>query len=482
MIPADLYGRYTTALTENDRQARAALAAIVAQLDPADVDGVRDALLEAYPALVKLYGTRAAQVALEFYTGVRDAQGVTAWFVPMLPAESEIYDEVEAVADVRREVGNLYSGKSTLEAFTSTMQGLATKRTMRMADDTIYALADADPAHPKAAFVPSAGACAWCMLMGSRGFTNTRQAAENFRHNHCRCAVVMDFDTKNPALEGYDPADYYAAYEGFAYNETFQKMLREEWDAMDDTQRAKYVRRTRDRAGNVVEHPGDWTTFVRNRTVQEMNVNFGNTKNSRISAMKEARGWDFDAWKRGEAKTPSLAAGGMVQAAGNAATRGTDPEMAARADAILKKLGIRDASSRVSAVEKENPRAYEEWRDSVSRVDSLKTSQSLRQHVPGTKEHERADSKSYFYVDESLPVEKRVESTRELINGYAGTGSPIINRNGDWSRKEHVRCDGIIGVDGWSNTETSSMTIYYGDDKVHASPRYDGNGRSLDED
>lgn len=36
MMPAALYDAYSTALTENDRQAKDALAAIVAKLDSAD--------------------------------------------------------------------------------------------------------------------------------------------------------------------------------------------------------------------------------------------------------------------------------------------------------------------------------------------------------------------------------------------------------------------------------------------------------------
>lgn len=270
MIPTDLYDAYNTAITENDRQAKAALAAIVAQLDPADVNGVRDALLEAYPALVRFYGTRAAQVAIEFYTGVRKAQNVVLPFYAYLPTDEFEEVDQEAVADVRREIGGLYSGQSTIGAFASTMQGLATKRIMGMADSTLYALANADPARPKAAFVPHPGACGWCVMMGSRGFTNTKEAAENFRHDNCKCVVVMDFDTKNPALEGYDERALYDEYARADTPENQRKWL-EEWNAMSPEERAKYVRRVRDRDGNVKEIPGDWSTYRRNRTVQEMN-------------------------------------------------------------------------------------------------------------------------------------------------------------------------------------------------------------------
>lgn len=322
MVPAELYNAYSTALSENDRQARAALAAIMSQLDQDDVDGIRNALLQSYPALVRLYGTRAAQVALEFYMGVREAQKVASPFYAYLPTDE--FEEVDeaAVADVRREVGGLYAGQSTLDSFTSTMQGLVTKRTMGMADSTLYALAQADPAHPKAAFVAHLGACGWCILMSSRGFTNTEEAANNMRHENCKCTVVVDFDRNNPALRGYDPGEHYAEYSRYANDPEFQKKVYDEWNAMSDEQRAKYVRRVRDRTGAVKEHPGDWSTYVRNRTVQEMNVNLGHTQKTWVDRYGSPRG-------------------ASQQVTAGSAHAGTDPEMSKRADDILKALGIR---------------------------------------------------------------------------------------------------------------------------------------------
>jgi hypothetical protein len=280
MIPSDLYESYETALEENDREALAALAAIMAQLDRDDNDAVRDALLIAFPALVALFGQRAAQVALEFYEGVREDEGVQEEFHATL---APITDDDRAVyaSDVRRLMGGLYSGSSTFEAFESSMQGMATKRTMQMADSTLYALANADPAHPKVALVPHAGACGWCVLIGSRGFTNTEQAMEHMRHDGCKCTTVVDFDRDNPALEGYDSRELYDIYSDVSTYEN-QDKWREEWLAMSDEERARYVKRKRDKTGAVKEVEGDWSTYVRNRTVQEMNVKLRSTKATRI--------------------------------------------------------------------------------------------------------------------------------------------------------------------------------------------------------
>ena len=329
MIPTALYDAYTTALTENDRQARAALAAIVAQLDPSDVDGIRDALLEAYPALVRLYGTRAAQVALEFYMGVRQAQEVSTPFSAYLPTEEFVEVDREAVADVRREVGGLYSGKTSIDSFVSKMQGLATKRTMSMSDYTLHALANADPAHPKVALLPHPGACGWCVLLGARGFSNSEKAMVNMRHDGCKCTTVVDFEIDNPALEGYDPHEYYEIYDESTRNEKF----RIEWESMSEEERAKYVRRTRDRTGAVAEHPGDWSTYVRNRTVQEMNARLGITKGSRKGSTIGGVEYRVD--------TSSRWNGHWGPDTKKSAQKATNPEMAKKADEILKALGIR---------------------------------------------------------------------------------------------------------------------------------------------
>ena len=138
--------------------------------------------------------------------------------------------------------------------------------------------------------------------------------------------------------------------------------------------------------------------------------------------------------------------------------------------------------SEVERIKREYPGAYRQWRETVKVVSHAKTSQQLRKHIPATVQFEREGNPSYFYVDESLPIEDRVSQIRDLIDDRAGKGMPIIDADGNWSHKEEVSCGRIIGVDGWSRTETSSMNIYYGKNKVHASPRYDGSGANIDND
>ena len=85
---------------------------------------------------------------------------------------------------------------------------------MGYADATIQGNAMADPAHPRWALVPHAGACDWCRMIGSRGFVFKSSATAGAeRHPSCRCIPVADF-SDSPALDGYDPAALYDEYHG----------------------------------------------------------------------------------------------------------------------------------------------------------------------------------------------------------------------------------------------------------------------------
>ena len=61
-------------------------------------------------------------------------------------------------------------------------------------------------------------ACAWCVMLASRGFVYVSEWTAKYRqdgekyHDHCRCEVISSFD-KNPVIEGYDPNEYLKMYE-----------------------------------------------------------------------------------------------------------------------------------------------------------------------------------------------------------------------------------------------------------------------------
>lgn len=205
MVDSGLYDAYKAALSGcSDSSARAVMALVEKCQGAADFE---KALEEGYAAVVKTFGSAAAQVALEFYVSLREASGV------FTPYEPKAYPA---------DVGNLLPYE-VAQAVASTLGDpaklaglLATKSTQHVlehADQTVYSNALRDPARPKWAIVPNPSACDWCLMLGSRGFEYAREStAKSARHANCRCTPVVDFDTRNPALDGYDPESLYDYY------------------------------------------------------------------------------------------------------------------------------------------------------------------------------------------------------------------------------------------------------------------------------
>lgn len=205
MVDSEIYDAYKSALSGCSESAARAVKVLVETCEGAN--DFEKALEEGYASVVKTFGNAAAQVALELYVSLRAASGVTEPYEPkayppdvdnLLP-----YEAAQAVA-------------STLGDPAKLADLLATKSTQHVlehADQTIYSNALRDPARPKWAIVPNPSACDWCLMLGSRGFEYAREStAKSARHANCKCTPVVDFDTRNPALDGYDPESLYDYY------------------------------------------------------------------------------------------------------------------------------------------------------------------------------------------------------------------------------------------------------------------------------
>ena len=73
--------------------------------------------------------------------------------------------------------------------------------------------------------MPHAGACPYCMMLGSRGLEyNSKKTVMASRHDGCGCTPVVDLDRKNPKLKGYDPD---ALYDQWKHPEIYEGMAHE---------------------------------------------------------------------------------------------------------------------------------------------------------------------------------------------------------------------------------------------------------------
>lgn len=212
MVNKQLVDEFARALQSNGSLARQTLEKIFNMFtDRMSEEEIKQALLECYPALVEHYGNIAAAAAADFYTQQRE-QYIRKHQATAGDYNVELARPIDwryTRSDVRKTMAR-FSATENIMSLYNMLDGQAQTRIMNQSDRTITRAARFDPLRPKWAIVPGASACPFCRLMGSYGFHfNTKGTANCARHKPnptpCRCTVVVDFDTTNPMLDGYDP-------------------------------------------------------------------------------------------------------------------------------------------------------------------------------------------------------------------------------------------------------------------------------------
>lgn len=208
-------------------------------------------IIDHYKDIVRIFGKNAAVSALEFYNAVRDQSDVSSVF------EAGIYEPDDGGLlewDVRQAIESSKTPESTIK----NLSDRSIERIMTYVDETIRENAYRDPARPRWALVPHAGACGWCRILGSNGFVYANEKrAKSQRHPNCVCSVVVDF-SEDPSLKGYDPDALYSEYA-----DARQKASEGAWDAwmaLTDEERDKYKRDGR----------SAFDVFLRNRIAAAM--------------------------------------------------------------------------------------------------------------------------------------------------------------------------------------------------------------------
>lgn len=201
MIPRGDFDRYARALGINADLLQAAVAQAIDECAGLYGEELYRALSRTYAALVAKFGSFAAAAAVEFYAAMRSGAGPAQGYEPRQfdPGHGGL---------LASDVDEALRTSATAAA----LAARAVQRAMGYADATIQGNAMADPARPRWALVPHAGACDWCRMIGSRGFVFKSSATAGAeRHPSCRCIPVADF-SDSPALDGYDPAALYDEY------------------------------------------------------------------------------------------------------------------------------------------------------------------------------------------------------------------------------------------------------------------------------
>ncbi|MBR3385946.1 MAG: hypothetical protein IKG69_12210 [Atopobiaceae bacterium] len=206
MVDPELFERYRQALGTNADLTKRAVEELLSRLDGLTPLEQAEYLMANYPKLVKAYGRVAADVARQYYQEQRDGSDLDTDYVAQ--SAQPIPEQW-----LQEDVSDAFTGNHGMTV--AKLPGKASKRAMQRADETIGYNARRDKAHSWWAIVPNPGACAFCVMVGSRGFVyHTNNTADAQRHSNCKCVVVCDFDTENPALDGYDPGKLYDQYLG----------------------------------------------------------------------------------------------------------------------------------------------------------------------------------------------------------------------------------------------------------------------------
>ena len=193
---------------------------VIAKYEKMGTKELTEALRLYYPILINKYGDLAASIAAEYYETSRELAGFTDLYSAVL---ADLPREDELVSNVNYCLRN-YEKHQNLERLQSAISGNATRHIMNAAEDTLFFNQNKDKVKSKWALVAHAGACAYCMMLSSRGFAySNKDRANKSRHNSCRCTPVVDFNVLHPKLKGYSPEDNYKKWKELEANKKKDK-------------------------------------------------------------------------------------------------------------------------------------------------------------------------------------------------------------------------------------------------------------------
>lgn len=223
MANREHFNEYSSALDHNVVMAQATLTSIFNSFtSDMSVRDIKKNLRELYPALVREYGDRAAQVALEYYESERTA------YLKETNQDDDLYapgiPNGVPLTYLRKDVSEVcarYHAKNQIESVYTALLGAASNRIMKMSDSTLAHAMKGDILRPKWALVSRLLSCSWCSMISSFGFHyNSAYNVEKARHKPnptaCRCSVCVDFNHDDPHLKGYDPDKMYYKFSAIA--------------------------------------------------------------------------------------------------------------------------------------------------------------------------------------------------------------------------------------------------------------------------
>lgn len=168
-----------------------------------DID---DAFIDFAHSLTTLYGEAASALACQMYDELHEYWKATKGI------QKRIYPAEPAPVPTRSQVEKSVYG--TLKVSSEQIAGAVQRLVKQTAEDTTLKNAIRDGA--EWAWIPAGDTCAFCIMLGSRGWQKqSKKAMKNGHaqhiHANCDCTYAVRFSS-DMEVEGYDPEAYYRLY------------------------------------------------------------------------------------------------------------------------------------------------------------------------------------------------------------------------------------------------------------------------------
>lgn len=154
----------------------------------------RDALLEAYPAVVDSYGDVASTVSAEWYEDLRRSQVGGTYNARLAPPASAEWSE----KTVRWASGDLFTDDPF--RVLNTLSGSLTRALGDASRETVMENTKQDKESVGWARGAQPDSCGFCLMLSHRLGIYKRSTADFASHDYCRCVALPSWDSDQPEV------------------------------------------------------------------------------------------------------------------------------------------------------------------------------------------------------------------------------------------------------------------------------------------
>jgi hypothetical protein len=159
---------------------------------------VAQALHDTVPALLDRYQLTAASIAADLYDLERQSVGAKGRFSALVPDFGD--------GGAHELVGWATSTATSPESLTTLLEGGFDRRLWTAARSVYMTSATSDPAAHGWQRETDGHACAFCVMLASRGAVYSEASADFSSHDHCGCTAVVAWTGREKPVKPYEPS------------------------------------------------------------------------------------------------------------------------------------------------------------------------------------------------------------------------------------------------------------------------------------